>query len=111
MTICLLNTIKETDERVRVGVIHYKPKRLNTEQRSAGIMLNGLTEADIPEPEIQRGKNPVLYANPKTQEMWYEYVDRPFTQEEIMEELTAKIDALITKQDELVTLLKDSKTG
>lgn len=28
------------------------------------------------------GKDGVLYINPSTKEMWYEYVDRPLTQEE-----------------------------
>ena len=53
-----------------------------------------------------KGKNPVLYANPKTGKLWFEYENRPLTQEEIMAELVEKLDALLMKQDTLISLLQ-----
>ncbi len=53
-----------------------------------------------------KGKIPVLYANPETQELWFEYENRPLTQEEIMAELVEKLDALLMKQDTLISLLQ-----
>lgn len=107
MALCLLGTIAESAGRVRVaGAVHYKPEKLSAKQRNAGVMLGGLTEKDVPQPEIIKGKNPVLYANPKTGKLWFEYEDRPLTQEELMAELIEKLDVLITKQDTLISLLQ-----
>jgi len=103
--ICLLNNVIESPECVRVGVIHYKPERLTEEQRRSGIMLD-LTEVDMPKPEERPRKAPVLYCNPKTKALWYEYIDRPPTQEELMSDLLGKIDTLINKQDAIISRLE-----
>lgn len=108
MTICLLDSIVESAERVRVGILHYKPERLPKERRDAGITLEGLTAADIPQPDARRGAAPVLYADPIIGRLWWEYVERPLTHEEVMadilaamEKLTAKVDTLTAKMDAL----------
>ena len=107
MALCLLGVIQESADRVRVaGAVHYKPEKLSAKQRDAGVMLDGLTEKDVPKPEMIKGKNPVLYANPKTGKLWFEYEDRPLTQEELMVELIEKLDLLLVKQDALISLLQ-----
>lgn len=111
MAICLLDAVKENDERVRVNVLHYKPERLAAERRAGGIMLEKKTVADIPQPEAIKGKTPVLYVNPKTGEFWHEYIDRPLTQEELMTGLMEKIDQLLDNHDELLAELKNSNGG
>ncbi|MFA5557919.1 MAG: hypothetical protein WDA59_00460, partial [Methanofastidiosum sp.] len=64
MALCLLGVIGESPERVRVnGAVHYKPEKLTAKQRNAGVMLDGLTEKDVPKPEMIKGKNPVLFVN------------------------------------------------
>lgn len=62
---------QESEERAKVTNIHYKPELLNSIQRDKGIEID-----NIPQPEKQEGKSAVLYVNPKTSDLWYEYVDK-----------------------------------
>jgi hypothetical protein len=93
--ICLLQNEVISDERVRIGVIHYKPHKLTEEQRAQGILLD-ITEKDLPRPEYRAGFGGELYLNPKTGALWYEYVARPKTQEELLLDICSKLDELIT---------------
>jgi hypothetical protein len=92
--ICLLQNVVESKDRLRVGLIHYKPERLDKAARASGIMLD-MTEADMPQPEERKGKTPVLYCNPTTKELWYEYVPRPLTQEELLADVVARLDTVV----------------
>ncbi|MBA7703000.1 hypothetical protein ES703_111780 [subsurface metagenome] len=76
----------------RVTVIHYKPERLSAEQKKAIILIEN--EA-LPKAENRPGKSAVLYVNPQTKESWYEYEDRPPTQEELLTEISQKLTTLI----------------
>jgi hypothetical protein len=91
---------KETDTKARVVLVHYMPddpkEGLPEDVRAQGIMVDNLPELPLP----QRGKTPVLYCNPQTLEVWYELVDRPLTQEEMIQEQNEKIDLLIRMQFE-----------
>lgn len=102
--IYLLQNIQESPDRLRVGVIHFKPELLTKAAKVGGIEL-ALDEASLPKPTEQEGKTSVLYVNPKTKALWYEYVDRPLTQDELMAKLLARMDTLITQQEELIRLL------
>jgi hypothetical protein len=99
--ICLLDSVRESDDRVRVNIIHYKPERLTAAQRGSGIMVDKV-EADLPQPEDRARETPVLYFNPNTQAFWYEYMPRPATQEELLVETIEKLNAVATKLDDLV---------
>ena len=83
-----------TEGKDRVGVIHYKPERLTAEQKANAILLD-ITEADLPKADIIAGKSGVLYINPQTKELWYEYEDRPLSQEELLMEISQKLTELI----------------
>jgi hypothetical protein len=76
----------------RVTVIHYKPERLSAAQKGAIILIEN--EA-LPKAEACPGKSAVLYLNPQTKELWYEYEDRPPTQEELLTEISRKLTTLI----------------
>ncbi|MBA7481232.1 hypothetical protein ES707_16702 [subsurface metagenome] len=81
-----------SEGKERVGVIHYKPERLSAEQRKAAIEIEN--EA-LPKAEDRPGKSAILYVNPQTKELWYEYEDRPPTQEELLTEISQKLTSLI----------------
>ena len=76
----------------RVGVIHYKPERLTAEQKAKAILIEN--EA-LPKAEDRPRKGAVLYLNPQTKELWYEYEDRLPTQEELLTEISQKLTSLI----------------
>ncbi len=87
----------ETESRARVSFVHYVPSQLPETVLATGILVE-----DIPEPEVIERKAPVLYFNPQTSELWYEYIDRPLTQEEQLADLAARQKAT---EDALLELL------
>ena len=87
---------------------HYKPEKLTDEQRAKGFYIE--TEAQIPKPpDVQRGQDARLMVNTKTMTLFWNVVDRPKTNDEIMEELVERLDDMITGQKELIGLLKAEK--
>jgi len=103
------------DGRVyRVGEKNVKIDDLSEKEKAA---LDGyiIDEIDIPEaPVPQRGKTELLMMDLKTNELFYESVDRPLTQEEEMEILIEKeeetndlLRELIKKQDEIIITLRN----
>ena len=97
----LLFTEPISKERARVTSIHFKPELLSTEQVSRGISVNS-----VPEPGLIKGKMAVHYVNPLTKKQWFEYVDRPLTQEEISADMLAKLDEISAKLTELINIQK-----
>lgn len=85
MSIFIICKYIETDKWI-VDTTNYRPDKLSEEDLSRGFLVDS-----IPEPTEQEGKRPVLYCNPKTKELWYEYEDIPKTKEEILEEKVATI--------------------
>ncbi len=89
---------KETKTRARVTLIHNMPddpeQGLPEDVKKQGIEIKALP----PKPEKQRGKGIVLFCNPKTSKVWYEYVNRSLTQEELIEVQNEKLDLLIQAQ-------------
>jgi hypothetical protein len=73
---------EESPTRGKVTFQHFQPNLLTSEQKQGGIEVYS-----IPDPVYQDGKTPILYINPETFELWYEYVDRPLTQEEEIKNL------------------------
>jgi hypothetical protein len=82
------------DERgLRVGFIHHMPfHESNGMGKSEQELLQiGALVDDIPDPEQVDGKVPVLYYNPQSNSVYYEYVDRPLTEQERITQLEQAI--------------------
>jgi len=82
--------VKESDSRMKVTWIHYKPDhpkyKITSEKKKEGVKIE-----NIPEKETPEGKKAVGFVNPETKEFWWEYVDRP---KEPMEVLDERINSL-----------------
>jgi hypothetical protein len=85
---------KETDTRAVVALLTHQP----TEEQK----LNGFPVNDAPDVPYQIGKISVLYTNPQTQELWFEYVDRPLTIEEQFVKQQERIDLMQSALDDLI---------
>ncbi len=90
----LADLVKVAEGKYRVGLIHNMPfdpvhglRKSEEELRQIGVLVE-----DLPQPEIKEGKIAVLYCNPATQEVWYEYEDEPITPEKVMQ---GKIDVIL----------------
>lgn len=66
-------------------------KYLSEDDLSKGFVFN---VEDIPKPEIKSGKLANLKINVKTNELFYEYVDRPLTQDEELAKVRAENEIL-----------------
>lgn len=84
------------DEAVKVvSSIHYQPDLLDAQTKSSGVEVDS-----VPKPEEKPGKDAILkYENGQ---LFYEYVDRPMTQDEKMVELQQKYDLMQSALDELI---------
>lgn len=84
--------IRVNDTKARVVYQHYFPDEL--QDKSKGLLVEG-----IPEPEYRKSQSSVLYVNPQTSELWYEYEPAPDTKGNIqlqIDELTLMLgDALL----------------
>ncbi len=80
---------KETNTRAKVVLIyHVEP----TEE----LLNNGnyIRVENVPEPIQVKGKSALPYCNPKTKEVWYEYVDKTITEDDKIAELEKQVNAL-----------------
>lgn len=84
---------KINNDKYKVNNIHYRPfdpqyglGKTQEELEQDGILIESLTE-----PEDSPFKSAVLYCNPQTKEVWYEYEDRPLTEQERIEQLEQAI--------------------
>lgn len=84
------------NEENQVTLTHYMPEQLPEEMKAQGVEVG-----EIPEPEERERKMPVLYINPDTKELWYEYVDRPLTEEERMQEMEQILADMLLDQMEV----------
>ena len=83
----------QDEKGLKVGFVHNMPFH---EQHGMGktqeeLQQIGALVDDIPEPEQIEGKNAVLYYNPETNSVYYEYIDRPLTDQERIEQLEKAI--------------------
>jgi hypothetical protein len=68
----------------------------------------GILVDSVPEPDqVQmQSKNSVMYINPSTKEIWYEYIDIPKTNEQILiEKVDSLQSSLIEAQNAINVLL------
>lgn len=104
--IYLGSLVKETDEKYRVGLIHYKPfdlvhgikKEDGTLKTEAELRASGALVAEMPKPEALEGQIVAgTFYNPFTGAVFYEYVDKPAepkTEAERLTELEEQMDTL-----------------
>jgi hypothetical protein len=95
---------KITNNVASVDVQVFEPSILPENERE-----NFIEVEEIPTSEIIPGKMPILMYNLETNELFYEYVDRPLTPEEKLqlleqenEELKARIEVMQQALDELL---------
>lgn len=90
-----------------VTTIHYMP--FDTEhglnKTAEELEQEGILVDSIPEPEEVEGKDPVLYCNPETKELWYEYEDIPKTEEEIQAEKVESLEQSIAELTMAMTMM------
>ncbi len=104
--IYLGNLKKETDEKYRVGTVHYMPFDLvhgiknadGTLKTKAELAAAGALVEEVPKPEASEVQNVAgMFYNPFTGEVFYEYADKPeepMTKEEWMAEMEEWVDTL-----------------
>lgn len=83
-------------DKVRVNAIHYELDSLTEEQRLKGELVT------IPPKETYSDKTGILYINPFTKELWWEYVYRTPTPEEELQQLKERIQIMQKALDDLV---------
>lgn len=76
---------EETPERAFVHAINW----VKNEVREG--VENAIAVNELPPDEAGEGQKGMLYINPKTNEIWYEYVEKPLTD---VESLRKEIDTL-----------------
>lgn len=59
-------------DKARVMAVIYKHEELFEEQKERGLFVESL-----PQPDVTQQGTPVLYINPETKAMWYEYLPLP----------------------------------
>ena len=91
----------QDEKGLRVGFVHNKPfdkvhglGKTEEELRQIGALVD-----EIPEPEQIEGKIAVMYYNPQTNSFYYEYIDRPLTPEE---EIQQRIELMQKVLDDLL---------
>lgn len=85
----LLYVDKITEEKCRVLGVNYFPYEVNRRVPDSVIENNILVD-NVLNPVEKVGKDAIHYINPQTLEQWYEYVDRPLSYEEQIQELKAQ---------------------
>jgi hypothetical protein len=72
--------------KAKVIIIHNFPDMLSEEMLNSGILVDSI----VTEPKPQFGKTAELYVNPTTKETWYEFINRPLTDSETIQELKSQ---------------------
>lgn len=80
--------IQVDKNKYRVRFIHNFPlhPQYGLGKTQEELEREGILIEELPEPQQIEGKIAVLYCNPVTKEVWYEYEDRSFTKKEQLEE-------------------------
>lgn len=84
-----LEYVTETENRAIVNFIHYYPfdEVDGLGKTAEELGQTGILVESVPQETIQPGKLSVLYVNPQTKELWYEYIDVPLSAEERIAQL------------------------
>ncbi len=86
----------QDEKGLRIGFVHYKPfdEKVGMNLPEETLRQMGALVDEIPEPEQREGKIPVMYYNPETNTVYYEYENRPLSPEEeikYLKELNAEL--------------------
>ena len=87
--------------KIAVEGIH-NPNYLDPAQKESGIEID---RELLPIPEYKPRKNPVLYIDPSTNNLWYEYIDRELTSKEQLEEVQTRLQDAEQAVIELSTII------
>ncbi|KZE41140.1 hypothetical protein AV540_25685 [Brevibacillus parabrevis] len=81
--------VNVTDVKAVINFQHFMPfdKHHGLGKTEEELKTTGALVDSIPEPLYQDGKQPVLYINPKTKELLYEYADIPSPEEDRITQL------------------------
>ena len=87
--------------------IFYKPfdQKHGLGKTKEQLEQEGLLVDSIPEPEQQEGKIAILYVNPETKELYYQYEDIPKIEEQIAKEELESIKAQLQVTQEAIDFL------
>jgi hypothetical protein len=91
------------DTKAEIGKIHFKPEILDDKPKEEGIKVDKSVINN--KPECKQGEIPKLYVNPKTNEFWYETVNRPLKKDERLEILEEKIGNIEGKINDVINKL------
>jgi len=81
-----------SEERAKVTLQHFKISLLDEETLNSGLLVES-----IPTPEFVEGKEAVLYVNPQTKELWYEYEDAQFDEMTLLKGKNQLLTSAITE--------------
>ncbi|MFZ7103386.1 MAG: hypothetical protein ACOWWO_12125 [Peptococcaceae bacterium] len=91
----LLKGDKITETKIKITSI-YNLNAIENDKISKedGIIVESLLDY----PPYKKGVDYIRCVNPQTKDQFYEYIDRPLTQDEIIQEQNEKIDLLLQMQ-------------
>lgn len=95
--IFLGSLVKITTTKYSIGLVHHVPfDEVNgLHKTKEQLEKEGILVDSIPEPQQIEGKSPIMYINPSTKEVFYEYIDIPKTKEELQEERITMLEQAI----------------
>jgi|GEM_PF-1511932 len=109
--------VKESEAKSFVNLIHYNPfdSKEGLGKTEKQLRLTGALIESLPTRETQSGKDAMLYYNPRTREVWYEYVDMPVENTDELQMLKEKMeqqknamteayDAIAVQSEEIIEL-------
>lgn len=84
-----LGNLKEISSgKLDIGFIHYMPfdAQYGLNKTEEELLKDGVFVNEIPKAEIVSGKNSIMFYNPLTKSIFYEYIDAPKNKEQLLEE-------------------------
>lgn len=80
---------KETEQKAKIMCVHNFPEQLSEEEKKNGVLVDSYKE-----PTPQKGKSALPYWDYETQEVFFEYVDAPQSEQELRQKLEEQEQAI-----------------
>ncbi|WP_207653319.1 hypothetical protein [Clostridium cochlearium] len=95
----------------QVNYTHYMPfhEKHGLGKTQEQLEQEGILVDSIPEPKQIEGKAPILYCNPETKELWYEYEDIPPTPEDLQQEKIQALEQSMAELSATIAILQTHK--
>jgi hypothetical protein len=106
MSIFLGELTKVADNKYHVGLQHKSPDTLSNEIKATGFIIE-----ELPIMERIEGKDEVLYYNPATEEVWYEYEIPAISPSDEIAMLKAENKTLKENQDMIMGVINEMLLG